>query len=222
MKENMMYDTDLYQLRDFVLYRMLEIIQNQKSSQPGGIVFFGDSITEYCDLKKWFPDIQNSYNCGVAGITSDMLLHFLDEGVIKYQPNQVVIMVGTNDLGNTVMASPRSIALNVKEMIEIISENLPRCQIYLVSCLPCLEKIHGYKATKQGLRSNDILKMIFKEYKNMIHHKQVQFINAYPALCNKKGEPIESYYKDGLHLNEMGYSVYTNELQRQIKENYEK
>lgn len=40
MKENMMYDTDLYQLRDFVLYRMLEIAQNQKSSQPGGIVFF--------------------------------------------------------------------------------------------------------------------------------------------------------------------------------------
>ena len=46
-----------------------------------------------------------------------MLLNFIDEGVIKYQPKQVVIMIGTNDLGDTVMESPRDIALNVKEIV---------------------------------------------------------------------------------------------------------
>lgn len=44
-----------------------------------------------------------------------MLLHFVDEGVIKYQPKNVFIMIGTNDLGNTTMTSPREIALNVKK-----------------------------------------------------------------------------------------------------------
>lgn len=207
MRENMKYDTNRYQLRETVIKRMMQIIANQKYQEPDGIVFYGDSITEYFDLEKFLPNLKNKHNCGIGGITSDMLLHFIDEGVIKYMPSQVFLMIGTNDLGNTIMASPRNIALNVKEMIEIIHYNLPECQIHLVSCIPCVEKQHGYKATKQGLRSNDILKMIFKEYKRVIPYEYVHFINIYPALCNKKGEPIESYYIDGLHINNEGYQV---------------
>lgn len=222
MRENMRYDTDKYQLRDFLLERMMTIIHNQTESVPGGTVFFGDSITEYCQLEKWYPNLENKYNCGIAGITSDMLLHFVDEGVLKYQPQQVVIMVGTNDLGNTVMASPRQIALNVKEIVEIIHYNIPTCQIFVVSCLPCIEKIHGYKATKQGLRSNESLKMIFKEYKKMICYDYVHLIQAYPALCNKKGEPVEDYYVDGLHINEAGYKVYTQVIRCAMRDAYEK
>ena len=216
MKENMIYDTDKYQLRDYVLERMMTIIHNQSSVKPGGTVFFGDSITEYCDIDRWFTNIDNKYNCGIAGITSDMLLHFIDEGVIKYQPSHVIINVGTNDLGNTIMASPRQIALHVKEMCEIIHYNLPECQIYLVSCIPCIEKLHGYKATKQGIRSNDVLKMIFKEYKNIIRYEYVHFINVYSALCNKKGEPIENYFVDGLHINEQGYLAYTQVIKESL------
>lgn len=207
MRENMKYDTNRYQLRETVVKRMMQIIANQKYQEPGGIVFYGDSITEYFDLEKFLPHLDNKHNCGIGGITSDMLLHFIDEGVIKYMPSQVFLMIGTNDLGNTIMASPRDIALNVKEMIEIIHYNLPECQIHLISCIPCVEKQHGYKATKQGLRSNDILKMIFKEYKRVIPYEYVHFINIYPALCNKKGDPIESYYVDGLHINNEGYQV---------------
>ena len=65
-----------------------------------------------------------------------MLLHFVDEGVLKYEPEQVFLMIGTNDLGNTLMLSPRDIALNVKELIEIIHYNLPHCKIHLLSCIP--------------------------------------------------------------------------------------
>ena len=74
-------------------------------------------------MDKYYPEIETKYNCGIAGITSGMLLNFIDEGVIKYQPKNVVLMIGTNDLGNTVMESPRDIALNVKETIEIIHYN---------------------------------------------------------------------------------------------------
>ena len=138
-----------------------------------------------------------------------MLLNFIDEGVVKYQPKQVVIMIGTNDLGDTVMESPRDIALNVKEMVEIIHYNCLDAKIYLVAPIPCIEKAHGYKAIKKGIRSNDVLKMIFKEYKNVIPYEYVTFINPYSALCNKKGEPIAEYYEDGLHINEKGYQAYT-------------
>lgn len=216
MRENMKYDTNVYQLRESVLKRMMEIIALQKDKVSGGTVFYGDSITEYFQIEKYMDCLDNKYNCGIGGITSEMLLHFIDEGVIKFNPSQVIIMIGTNDLGNTVMASPRDIALNVKEMVEIIHYNLPDCRIHVLSCIPCVEKYHGYKATKQGLRSNDILKMVFKEYKRMIPYDYVHFINVYPALCNKKGDPIEDYYVDGLHINDAGYLAYSQEIKKNI------
>lgn len=214
MKENMKYLTNHYQLREFTLIRMLEIVNLNKKAISGGTVFYGDSITEYCNLDKYYPDINNKYNCGIAGITSKMLLNFIDEGVIKFKPKNVVIMVGTNDLGNTVMESPRDIALNVKEMVEIIHYNCLDARILLVGALPCLENTHGYKATCQGMRSNDLLKMIFKEYKNIIPYDYVTFINPYSNLCNKKGQPVENYYVDGLHINDDGYQAYTKEIKK--------
>src|SRR5699024_2927587 len=120
MKESMHYLTNYYQLREFVLIRMLEIIKQRYYAKENGVVFFGDSITQYCDLDRYYPEILNKYNCGLAGISSKILLNFIDEGVIKFKPNKVVIMIGTNDLGDTVMESPRDIALNVKEMVELI------------------------------------------------------------------------------------------------------
>lgn len=75
-------------------------------------------------------------------------------------------MIGTNDLGDTVMESPRDIALNVKEMVELIHYNCKECRIYVVSPLPCLEKEYGYKVLKKGMRSNDMLKIILKNLKN--------------------------------------------------------
>lgn len=216
MRENMKYDTDKYQLRDYVLERMVEIIHQQKDAIKGGTVFYGDSLTQYFDVHKYMKDKEPVYNCGIAGITSDMLLHFIDEGVLKYEPQEVFLMIGTNDLGNTIMASPREIALNVKEIIEIIHYNLPKCQIHLISCIPCLEKYHGYKAMNAGIRSNDVLKMVFKEYKRIIPYEYVHFINVYSALCNKKGEPIENYYIDGLHINDEGYQQYANEIKKNL------
>lgn len=216
MRENMKYDTNQYQLRESVLRRMLEIVKNQKGIESGGTVFYGDSITEYFNIDKHMENIVNKHNCGIGGITSDILLHFIDEGVLKYEPSQVILMIGTNDLGNTIMASPRDIALNVKEMVEIIHYNLPECQIHILSCIPCIESMHGYKSTKQGIRSNDVLKMVFKEYKRVIPYEYVNFINVYPALCNKKGEPIETYYVDGLHINEEGYKAYSEEIKKNL------
>ena len=66
------------------------------------------------------------------------------------------------------------------------------------------------------MRSNDLLKMIYKEFKKTIPYEYVTFINAYPILCNKKGEPVEVYYEDGFHINHEGYLRYTNCLKEYI------
>lgn len=102
MRENMTFLTNYYQIREMTIDRMKEIIDQNKNAKEGGTVFFGDSITQFMDIEKYFPEIENKYNCGIGGITSTMLLHFIDEGVLKFKPKQLVYMIGTNDLGKTV------------------------------------------------------------------------------------------------------------------------
>jgi len=216
MRENMKYLTNYYQIREMTIDRMKQIMQENQNCQTGKTVFLGDSITEFMDLEKFFPEIDVKYNCGIAGITSTLLLNFIDEGVLKFQPSRLIYMIGTNDLGKTVMQSPKDIAINVKELVEIVHYNLPDCQIYVVSPLPCIERLHDYKSTPGVLRSNDLLKMIFKEMKKTIPYEFVSFVNAYPSLCNKKGNPIEELYEDGLHINEDGYKRYTDCIKKAI------
>lgn len=216
MRENMIYDSNQYQLRDYIVERIAEVIANNRNSVPGGVVFFGDSLTQYLNLGKFFPEYKNAYNSGVVGISSHMLLHLVDEGVIKYAPKTVFLMVGTNDLGNTVMASPRDIALNVKEIVEIIHYNLPECQINLVSCIPCVEKIHGYRAKGDGLRSNEILQMVLSEYQRVIPYDYVKFINVFPELLDTDGNAVERYYRDGLHINDEGYRLLVDKVKQQL------
>jgi lysophospholipase L1-like esterase len=212
MKENMKYDTHYYQLREMVLNRMLEIIHHKRNDN--GIVFYGDSLTQLCDLNQYYH-YDNIYNCGICGITSDILLNFIDEGVIKYKPSKVVIMVGVNDLGNTLMSSPRQIALNIKEMCEIIHNNLPSCQIYVCGCIPCIEEYHGYKYIHKGIRSNDTIYMITKEINKLIQYNYVTFIDTYSLFINDK-EVRKELYTDGLHINDEGYKILSNEINKYL------
>lgn len=217
MREGMIYDTDQYQLRDYIVERMNEIIQNNRTAKAGGVVFFGDSLTQFLNLKKFFPEYPLAYNCGIAGITSDMLLHFIDEGVLKYQPKLVYLMVGTNDLGNTIMMSPRQIALNVKEIVEIIHYNLPEAKINLLSCIPCVESVQSYMAKGTTLRRNDTLRMVFEEYQRVIPYEYVHMIDMFDALFDEKGQLDDADFKDGLHVTDHGYEKLVKAVKNQIQ-----
>lgn len=110
MKENMVYNPMYYQLREPVLRRMLAIIEGNKRCQKGGIVFVGDSLMQHYQAPHYLKTSRPIYNCGISGYTSKEMLMILDEAVLKYEPSLVFLHVGTNDLGDTLMRSPREIA----------------------------------------------------------------------------------------------------------------
>ena len=53
MRDQMIYNPGIYQLREDALKRMLDIIYNQKTAQSGQTVFFGDSIIEFYDMNQY-------------------------------------------------------------------------------------------------------------------------------------------------------------------------
>ncbi|MEG0368060.1 MAG: GDSL-type esterase/lipase family protein, partial [Coprobacillus sp.] len=200
------YNPCYYQLREGQLKRMLSIVQQTKEAQEGGLVFFGDSITEMYKIDKYYDEIHMKYNCGIGGATSNELLWMVDEAVIKYNPKVVVIMIGINDLGNTVMLSPKNIALNVKNIIDLIRGNCPHTHILLLSTLPCVEALRSYHQVA-GIRCNDLVEMIFQQYQELIIDSQTRLISVFDEFVDK--EALVDYYQDGLHLNETGYARLT-------------
>lgn len=210
MRENMSYNPGIYQLREVALKRMLEIIEQRKKSKPNGIVFFGDSITEFCDLKRFYHSSKELYNCGIAGANSDELMWFVDEAVIKYQPSKVILMLGINDLGNTAMYSPREIASRINGIAQLITKNCPQTKLYIVSTLPCIERLQDFKHVA-GIRCNIFVQNIYQCLQELLVVNNTTLINVYDFFA-KGSDAIEELYLDGLHLNDKGYEVLSSQL----------
>lgn len=206
----MIYNPSFYQLRDYQIDTITKIIRKNRDANSGGALFFGDSITEWYDIEKYFPDIKVKYNSGIAGSTSESLMWICDEAVIKYKPSLMVLLVGTNDLGNTNMRSPRDIALNVRNILDLVNGNLPNIKIVLISTLPCNEELHG-EAVGKFMRTNRNINMLNVEYEEMLKtFDNVTFINVFDQFIDKETNSIkDDYSEDGLHLTEKGYDLLT-------------
>lgn len=221
MKENMIFNDDQYQLREFQVDRIKEVIVNNRISKENGVVFYGDSIVQGYDINKYIPEINDKYNCGIGGFTSETLLWICDEAVIKYKPSLVYISVGTNDLGNTNMRSPREIALNIEKLIRLVRGNLKEVKIMIASTTPCDENKQGPKAGK-CLRTNFNISIVNKEIQNICNrYENVEFIDIYSTLLDKiSGNIKEIYTTDGLHLTEKGYEKITDIIKPRILQLY--
>lgn len=216
MKENMVYNPMYYQLREPVLRRMLAIMEGNKRCQKGGIVFVGDSLMQHYQAPHYLKTSRPIYNCGISGYTSKEMLMILDEAVLKYEPSLVFLHVGTNDLGDTLMRSPREIAWWLYQIADCIHHNLPLTHIVICSPLPCVERLQSYSVLKKGLRKNDILNMILTEVEKLLPIPHVSTLDIASCIVDDAGNPHENLFEDGLHLNAQGYEKISIMIQKCI------
>ena len=85
--------------------RLKNVLIEEMKKQGYEVVDFGTYNEESCDYPDYASKAAKAValgECekGVVVCGTGMLLNFIDEGVIKYQPKNVVLMIGTNDLGN--------------------------------------------------------------------------------------------------------------------------
>ena len=94
---------------------------NEKYAQQGQTVLFGDSITEIFNSYELFYAFSQTtgqavYNRGISGDTSDRLLERLECNALNISPKNLVILIGTNDIG---IGVPTEYTLkNIKEILQ--------------------------------------------------------------------------------------------------------
>ena len=163
------------------------------------ILFIGSSsIRKWDDLERTFADFV-VMNRGIGGAVVNDIIYYANDIVFPYQPRQIVMYVGENDIVNDATTAD-SIFVRTKQLIQKIRLKLPDIPIVYISIKPSpsREKYIGKAIAANTLISNYILK-----------EKNIRFLDIFHPMLNAEGKPIpELFQKDMLHMNLKGYAIW--------------
>ena len=186
---------------------------NQVSVIEPDIIFIGDSIVEYYPLQELLGTAKTIVNRGIRGYQTKLLLENLDAHLYGGAVDQIVLLIGTNDIGNDV---PMNEALdNLERVIQSIARNYPLSQIKLLSILPVNEG-EKYKQTVY-IRTNEKIREWNQAYEALTSaYMQVDFVPVYDSLIDTEGQLKKDYTTDGLHLSVAGYQALSEALKEYL------
>lgn len=170
----------------------------------GATVFFGDSITELCDLEKYYPYV-NTCNRGISGDTTEGMLNRVESNVLAISPSNVVLLGGTNDIGKNVAL--QDIVNNIEQIIQRIQLSIPSCNIYIQSVYPINPKKKSKLYNKCGSRTNIAIDDLNILLNDLCAQYGCVYIDVNSQLKDKDGNLKKQYTFDGLHLTKKGYKV---------------
>ena len=186
---------------------------NQVSVLEPDIIFIGDSIVEYYPLQELFGTTKTIVNRGIRGYQTGLLLENLDAHLYGGAVDQIVLLIGTNDIGKDV--SMNEALENLEGVIQSIARNYPLSQIKLLSILPVNEG-EKYKQTVY-IRTNEKIREWNQAYEALTSaYMQVDFVPVYDSLIDTEGQLKKDYTTDGLHLSVAGYQALSEALKEYL------
>ena len=184
---------------------------NENYAQQNQTVFIGDSIIEIYNVELFDGLLSTKvYNRGISGDTSDRLLERLDVNALNILPQNLVVLVGTNDLSRKRSAS--AISDNVSQVIDK-SKAANVDNIVICSLLPINKSVNSKMV---GIRTNKNIKDVNARLEALCEQKQVTYVDLFSKLEDKDGNFDKQYTYDGLHPNAKGYEVITGALEKAL------
>ena len=172
---------------------------NKNYCKKGQTVLVGDSITELFNHTELFAEYTaetgiSVYNRGISGDTSDRLLERLERNVLNIKPKNMVLLIGTNDLG--VGANPDFAAEHIEKIIVQAKKRCREMNIIVEAVYPVNNKVHN-----QGRRKNRDISTLNAKIKSIAEQKKLQFLDLTDVLSEENGRIASEYTYDWLHTN---------------------
>lgn len=144
-------------------------------------------------------------NRGFGGSQMSDVVHFADRIVIKYQPKQIYLNTGGNDLHSG--RTPEEVLAAFQAFAAKVRTALPQTKLSYLSIPPSLARWDEVELVKKTNRL--IADFIAGE-------TGLEFIDTFPLLLGADGQPRpECFVEDRLHLSEAGYDVVTTAIRWQ-------
>jgi lysophospholipase L1-like esterase len=173
-------------------------------SGPVGLLFLGDSITDYWPARSkdtWAKfEPYHPADFGISGErTEDVLWRITNGELDGIDPKAVVIMIGTNNIGHFADEKPEWVAMGVRRIVDTVRAKLPKAKILLLGIFP-----RG--ATKEdGARKRvAAVNAIIKGFADA----SVTFLDLTDTFVDAQGNLPKEIMPDSLHPNAKGYQLW--------------
>ena len=173
---------------------------DQTNPPPAGcIVFVGSSsIRRWTTLAADFPGLP-VINRGFGGSQLADSVHFAERIITCYQPRQVVIYAGGNDLNAG--KEPNVVFGDFVALVEKIRAGAPQVRISCISIAPTPKR---WEQVEKVRRLNKLVRAYCQR-------QGLDFINVFPLMLGPDGKPRpDIFVADRLHLNAKGYAIWKN------------
>jgi lysophospholipase L1-like esterase len=193
----------------------IEDIQNFKKQDSiaappkSAILFVGSSsFTNWKDVQSYFP-MHTIINRGFGGSSLTDVIRYADDIIFPYQPKQIVIYCGENDIASDSTVTGKIVYELFKQLFEIIRTKTPNVPIAFISLKPSPSRWH---LKEKMIDANVRIKKYLKKKSN------ANFINVYNAMLDANGIPIkEIFLEDNLHMKANGYAIWQKIIEPYLK-----
>jgi len=138
---------------------------------------------------------------GHSGWRINQITGLVNSGLLRtYQPDSVLLMIGTNNvLGR---AGVSKISSELSHLIDQITEQSPNTKLLVSSIAPIDPSIYGQKVARKARDFNKLIPDLVSD--KVAHGKKVAFVNAGGSLT------LEDLVSDGKHPDDQGYNKIGN------------
>ncbi len=173
------------------------------------ILFTGSSsFRMWTNVQNYFPGY-TIINRAFGGSSLPDVIRYAPDIIIPYQPKQVIIYCGDNDLASSDTVTAQTVVQRFQQLFSIIRKALPNTSVVYVSIKPSPSRRHlmpKMKAANEGIRN--FLKK----------QKQTAFVDVYHLMLTSDGEPRdELFLEDKLHMNAKGYAIWQKAIQPYLR-----
>lgn len=175
-----------------------------KKPRTNSVLFVGSSsIRGWKTLSADFPEL-NVLNRGFGGSHMSDLLFFMDDLVFPYRPNAIVVYEGDNDIASG--KTPERVLNDYNTFVSMVLAKWPKKPIFFISIKPSLARIDHMETMA---RANALIKARTEESENLY------YIDVFTPMLGEDGTPRKDIFShDGLHMNEVGYALWTKEIRQ--------
>ena len=174
------------------------------------IVFVGSSSIRLWENLKGTISNRPVLNRGFGGARIADIEYYLEDLVLKYNPDMVVLYVGVIDLALEKGEIKDSVFESLYTLSKSIREELPSAKIAIVALRPSPYRKETFS---EYARFNRNIKRVSEK------DSHIYYIDANGSVVDESGALRKDIYSfDRQHLNEIGYSLWGSEIEGSISE----
>ena len=171
-------------------------------AQPpqNAILLIGSSsFTNWKNVATYFPN-HTIINRGFGGSSLPHMTLYAEDIIFKYNPKQIIIYCGENDLTGGPSITADTVFERVKKLHQLIRARYKKVTISYISMKPSPSR-EKYLETMQ--KSNRLIKTFMEQ------QKKSNYIDVYNSMLDDNGNILTHIFlSDKLHMNAEGYKIW--------------